>query len=1065
METQQTGFGRVGLSPELFIVCTLGGDITLAIVQRTIAETREYADQLRQQGKRPRLLIDVSQVRSQDSGSRSAAKSLRSLGLEKIAVCGASKFLGMVGQYIIKAGGMSDIAKMFKTREEAEQWLINGTVVAAKNSHFAVGLLLTVPILLATATLIGWASGEPLLYAISTDYHAMNPVTALMILLFVVTLALFIAHPGRVGNWAARAYAAASGLFGLFVLLSRIVFNSDLPVDTWLFGKELTTHALGRVTIITAIITVLSSVTLGLLTLSGKRQLQRLTFRILHGFTLFALALIIISYVFNIHPILIEGALVPMPLNTALAFMGLNLAYFFVDSRRVFFEPARLFLSKYWGTVFVCYVLVLFTGIAWQQTRDSVAATHQDAVRREFLATTNAISGRLQAYTNSITGFKAFFESSTFVDDKEYRNYFVSSGVAKNYPGFSAITFIRSLPTDQQAASLAEIRSIPGYETFALRPEVPGDEHYGVLFVQPTTPTTSYGFDLASDSSQVDAFHRARDSGKPAASSLLNLNISNQNAPVRNGFFLTVPVYTKQANEPRTPAERKQRLYGFVNAVFQNSELFADLFSDRTTGAHYTVTAGADKQDIYTTGEIAENQHIQQASTLKVADTDWRLTLRTSDNFGVGSTERWLPHLVLIGGGLLTVLAGFVVLSQSRRREQAVRLAAHMTEDLNNERTIAVSLQQKDEAILRSIGDAVFAVDTKGIITLFNPVVEQLSGFSRSEAVGKHYSTVLSFVLEKTGETNKEFIAEALAGHTASMKNHTFLVRRDGVKIPVADSAAPIRDGSGAIMGAIIVFRDVSKEYELDRAKTEFVSMASHQLRTPLAGINWFSEMLLGGDAGPLNKEQTEYITEMRDGNQRMLDLVNSLLDVSRLDLGKLTNKLIATPMVALVDSVRKELQVMILQKKLQVKVEGEPNLPPVVADPKLLRMIVQNLLSNAVKYTPANGMVTVTMHSENVAGIASLYMTIADTGYGIPKEQQPKIFGKLFRADNVQRLDIEGNGLGLYIVKEVVEKLGGHIRFESTEGQGTTFFVSLPFQTKTAANTEATVTGHGTIS
>ena len=260
------------------------------------------------------------------------------------------------------------------------------------------------------------------------------------------------------------------------------------------------------------------------------------------------------------------------------------------------------------------------------------------------------------------------------------------------------------------------------------------------------------------------------------------------------------------------------------------------------------------------------------------------------------------------------------------------------------------------------------------------------------------------------------------------------------------------------MQGVIVVFRDVSKEYELDKAKTEFVSLASHQLRTPLSAINWYAEMLLDGTAGKMSKDANDYIREIYEGNQRMVELVNSLLDVSRLELGKLSNNAEPTDFIALVNSLEKELQTMIVSKKLSFSKKLPSKMNAVSADPKLLRMIVQNLLSNAVKYTPDNGTVSVQLRDANEHDIKksgrrvttpALFFSVADTGYGIPAAQQAKIFSKLFRADNVRTLDVEGTGLGLYIVKEVIKKLGGAVWFESKESVGTTFYVVLPLKTK----------------
>jgi len=238
-------------------------------------------------------------------------------------------------------------------------------------------------------------------------------------------------------------------------------------------------------------------------------------------------------------------------------------------------------------------------------------------------------------------------------------------------------------------------------------------------------------------------------------------------------------------------------------------------------------------------------------------------------------------------------------------------------------------------------------------------------------------------------------------------------------------------------------------------ALRNFTGNASHQLRTPLSAINWYGEMLLNGDAGKLTKTQHEYITEIFEGNQRMVELVNSLLDVSRLEVGKLASAPAPTDVAGLVSDLEKELAVSVKEKGLKLKNETAA-LPPVFADPKQLRMIVQNLLSNAVKYTPGKGTVTVTLRKASSADLAAAqlihaarphwFFSVQDTGYGIPKEQQPKIFGKLFRADNVRALDVEGTGLGLAIVKEIVEAMGGKVWFESIEGAGTTFYVVAPF-------------------
>ena len=379
--------------------------------------------------------------------------------------------------------------------------------------------------------------------------------------------------------------------------------------------------------------------------------------------------------------------------------------------------------------------------------------------------------------------------------------------------------------------------------------------------------------------------------------------------------------------------------------------------------------------------------------------------------------------------------------SHNKELEDTKRAMLNLLEDLNQEKEKIEQERARDEAILSSIGDAVFAVDSAGTIILFNGIAETLSGFSAREAIGTNYQKILNFILEGTRESNLEFIEAALEGQKTQMAKHTVLISKSGAEIPVADSAASVHDAQGKVIGAVVVFRDVTREQQIDKAKTEFVSLASHQLRTPLSAIGWYSELLLDGTVGKVTKKQRELIQQVFDSNKRMVDLVNSLLNVSRIDLGTLASDPKPLDMLALADSVLSELAPQIKERKIVLAKKYEGKSLDFLGDPNLLRIVVQNLLSNAVKYTPPKGKVSISIAAEK----EYLHLIVADTGYGIPKAQQDKIFTKLFRADNAKEKEQDGNGLGLYIVRSIVETNGGKIWFESVEDKGTTFYVDLP--------------------
>lgn len=253
----------------------------------------------------------------------------------------------------------------------------------------------------------------------------------------------------------------------------------------------------------------------------------------------------------------------------------------------------------------------------------------------------------------------------------------------------------------------------------------------------------------------------------------------------------------------------------------------------------------------------------------------------------------------------------------------------------------------------------------------------------------------------------------------------------------------PVLDEQKNVIGGVIIFRDLTGEKELEKMRMDFLALASHQLRTPLSTVSWYTEMLLAGDAGRLNEEQKKYFHEVYLANQRMAALVNALLNVSRLESGTFVVEPELTDVIKLIENVTDEQKPQIDEKKLILSALFKKNTPLIQVDPKLLYMVVQNLLSNAIKYTPEGGSIKLSMSS--VKG--QLSIVIADTGYGIPKHQQDKIFSKFFRADNVREKDTDGTGLGLYIVKSIIDHSGGKIWFESEENKGTTFFVTLPLE------------------
>ncbi len=250
--------------------------------------------------------------------------------------------------------------------------------------------------------------------------------------------------------------------------------------------------------------------------------------------------------------------------------------------------------------------------------------------------------------------------------------------------------------------------------------------------------------------------------------------------------------------------------------------------------------------------------------------------------------------------------------------------------------------------------------------------------------------------------------------------------------------AQPARDDRGGFVGLTFTIHDVTQEREVSRMKSDFVSFVTHQLRTPLAGIKWLLELA----AGTQDVEELQaYIEDARAANERLVTLVNDLLDISRLESGRLVVTPQELDLGKMTRSVVDELTPLLNDKGHQLRVEGTDALPLVMADPQLLRQVVMNLISNAIKYTPPPGQIALRMRAEN----GSVEWAVQDNGIGIPKDALPRLFEKFYRADNVHKIETEGTGLGLYLVRLIVERFGGRIWCESEEGKGSTFLFTVP--------------------
>lgn len=342
---------------------------------------------------------------------------------------------------------------------------------------------------------------------------------------------------------------------------------------------------------------------------------------------------------------------------------------------------------------------------------------------------------------------------------------------------------------------------------------------------------------------------------------------------------------------------------------------------------------------------------------------------------------------------------------------------------------------EKPVGLFESIKEGIFSVDETMRITQWNKTMQELTRFSQDDVIGRKLTDVMM-------GKSFDFIKEAIkTGKMAYSREDAVFVTGEGERRSYIGSASPFLNSRGKVSGALVNLRDVSDILEWQKSRGgEFVSLASHQLRAPLAVVKGLAEELVKGDHGDLTRKQKDIVTEILETEIRMDALVNALLNLSRVDTGIFAVMPKTIDVVQVIKEVEEGYSKEAKNKKVKIRESFAMNRPRINADPRILEIALQNLLSNAIKYSKSGDEVVIALD----IGGNELIIKVTDEGIGIPREEQEKVFSKLFRAENVRKVDIEGFGLGLYITKSILEAAGCRIWFAS-DARGTKFYIGIP--------------------
>lgn len=367
--------------------------------------------------------------------------------------------------------------------------------------------------------------------------------------------------------------------------------------------------------------------------------------------------------------------------------------------------------------------------------------------------------------------------------------------------------------------------------------------------------------------------------------------------------------------------------------------------------------------------------------------------------------------------------------------EQATRLAELL--QLQREET------GKTRAILESIAEGVLVLDESESVVLYNRAASQVLHIAEAVVLGQPLERIVDSADEAVDQQRAQLLYEALAAGVREARQGDD-ARNTLLELPdqtIAMTFTPVIAPDGERLGVAVVLRDITREIEADNAKREFISTVSHELRTPLTAVKGYVELLLLGTAGSLTETQQSFLQVVKTNAERLNSLVEDLLEISRLENGKVRLQIRPVDLRVLIDDIVTSLRTETSRKRMQLATEIAPDLPLIEADPKRVSQVLANLLSNAHKYTRDGGRITVRVRRCD----GMVQVDVTDTGVGIPADDLPKMFSRFFRSNNALKDEVDGTGLGLSIARSFVELHGGEIWVVSEQDRGSTFSFTLP--------------------